>query len=577
MKSLIELYKSIQASVGMTSDSQGFVSTVLPGGGAAKPYTIDGKRLVLPLPEQLNQPDWSGRIGFHPFLQKVKEGESRVVEKFRDRMNSYADFMTGALLVDIAKLAFDDTKHMDLTPTQAKYLGPFKNADGKFVKFLVSMVTAPRVNKKNLEFVRFSLIKGRTWQGKKRSRVAVLHFPLYEALPKDGKGTTVLGHKLRITDVRMLLDMYEFLFPGINEKEHWEVASDSLIAASMESLMTLYGRYTDVHNSAVEILADHTDTSTELLIVNDWRDDIAKLPEYLPEIRKIPWLEGAEPSRIEATTAPSHISINASKPQERIAPSPTATTPVVSAGAIPATFVLNNNEPQQMQQNQEAPAPRFKFGVKANTVSNNTNERQIPHEQANPTTIGYQRSQPTVGASYYEPKPQQLQQPQQYMNQPQQQPQAPQAMKVPETARLVNGQLFIPVESTGVSALPPQAVLVDGKVYVPLAGAMGAPMPGVGMPGAVMMNRGAVMPGYSHAPVTDPSQVPGLSQQEIDYYRVNPVMFQNYLGQLQSGAASQVQQAAVARQNSVPRYLRNAVEQAQQNQFSTNNRGFFNR
>lgn len=575
MKSLNELYESMLNSVGMTADSQGFVSTVLPGSSTAKPYTIDGKRLVLPVPEQLQQPDWSGRIGFHPLLQKVQEGESRVVEKFRDRMNAYADFMTGMLFIDIAQLACDDAKHMDLTPVQSAYLGPFKDADEKFTKFLVSMVSAPRTNKKNLEFVRFSLIKGREWQGKKRARVAVLHFPLYEALPKDGKGVTILGHKLRQADVRMIRAMYEHLFPGIGDKEQWEVPSDSLIAASMEALMTLYSKYIEVHNTAVEILADHTNSSTELLIVNDWREDIAKLPEYLPEIRKIPWLEGTAPGRVDIASAPTHI--NANTAPTRVAPTPAATTPVLSADAIPTTFVLNNNEPQQMHQDQHPPAPRFKFGVKTNTVSQATTDKQITNEQVQHSTIGYNRPSLTVGSSYHEPKPvQQQQQQQQFQPLQQMQQQTIQAQKVPETARLVNGQLYIPVEASGVSTIPQNAVLVDNKVYVPLATAGGGVVPGVNMPAANMMNRGNVMQGYSHAPITDPSQVPGLTPEEVNYYRINPVMFQNYLGQLQSGAASQVQQAAVARQQSVPRYLRNAVEQAQQQQFSTN-RGFFNR
>jgi hypothetical protein len=119
MKTLTELYTSILSSAGLVVDNQGFVSTLLPGSDTPKPFSVDAKRLVLPIPEQLKQTDWSNRIGFHPGLQSLTGGESRVMEKFRDRMNGYADFMFGMLLSDIAQLGVNEELHKDLTPVQA--------------------------------------------------------------------------------------------------------------------------------------------------------------------------------------------------------------------------------------------------------------------------------------------------------------------------------------------------------------------------------------------------------------------------------------------------------------------------
>lgn len=583
MKTLIDLYKSILSSAGLVTDSQGFVSSLLPGSDTPKPFSVEAKRLVLPIPEQLQQPDWSNRIGFHPGLQNLTGGESRVMEKFRDRMNGYADFMFGMLLSDIAQLGVSEDMHKDLTPEQARYLGPFSEADAKFVKLITDLVATKRVTKKNYEFIRFSVIKGRAWRGQKRSRVAVMHFPLYEALPKENKPATILGHKLRIVDVKMLRAMYEFLFPGIQESGYYEVGSDSKIAPSLESLMTLYAKFIDSQNTAVSILEPVIKTSNALLIVNDWRDDVADFSKYLPEIRKIPLLEGNAPSeRVVQANAPQRISDTPLAQAVKSTIAAPDTAPTISAAIVENSRAVEQSrqEVQQVQQG-NAGAPRFKLGVSSPTVTSASH--QITDAQAkNLDGLSYARPAATPVVAPVAPTPpvgslladqqqqQQFRQPQQFQQQQQQQQvqQQMQAMKVPETARLINGALYIPVESSGVSGIPQGAVLVDGKPYIPLAG-MGAAAP-VAQPFQQQSRFGA-----QPQQITDPAQIPSLTPEEINFYRGNPVMFQNFLAQMQVQGAQQSQNVLVQRQNQIPRYLRTAAEQAQQQQFA--NRGFFNR
>ena len=577
MKTLIDLYKSILSSAGLVTDSQGFVSSLLPGSDTPKPFSVEAKRLVLPIPEQLKQTDWSNRIGFHPGLQNLTGGESRVMEKFRDRMNGYADFMFGMLLSDIAQLGVSEDLHKDLTPEQARYLGPFSEADAKFVKLITDLVATKRVTKKNFEFIRFSVIKGRVWQGQKRSRVAVMHFPLYESLPKENKPTTILGHKLRIVDVKMLRAMYEFLFPGIQEPGFYEVGSDSKIAPSLESLMTLYAKYIDSQNTAVSILEPVIKTSNALLIVNDWRDDIADFSKYLPEIRNIPLLEGNAPSeRVAQAAAPQRISDTPIAKAVKSTITAPDMAPTISAAVMESVqaTVQSNQEVQQVQQGNNG-APRFKLGVGSPTVTAATH--QITDAQANNLGgLSYARPAPAPVATAVAPTPpvgsiladqqQQFRQPNQFQQQQQQQQQI-QAMKVPETARLINGALYIPVESSGVSGIPQGAVLVDGKPYIPLAGM------GVTQVQQPFQQQGRF--GVQHQQITDPAQIPGLTPEEVNFYRGNPVMFQNFLAQMQVQGAQQSANVLNQRQNQVPRYLRTAAENAQQQQMA--NRGFFNR
>ena len=575
MKNLIELYTSILSSAGLVADSQGFVSTLLPGSDVPKPFSVEAKRLVLPIPEQLQQTDWSNRIGFHPLLQNLTGGESRVMDRFRERMNNYADFMLGMLLSDIAQLGVNEEFHKNLTPMQASYLGPFSDTDSKFVKLLVDLVGTSRVVKKNYEFIRFSVIKGRVWQGQKRSRVAVMHFPLYEALPKENKPTTFLGFKLRIVDVKMLRTMYEFLFPGIQETGHYEIGSDSKIAPSLESLMALYAKYLGVQNTAVNILEPVIKTSNALLIVNDWQDDMADVSKYLPEIRKIPLLEGNIPSeRIAQANAPQRITDSPVTQAVKMIVAPDM-APTITATAHSMQSI---NQVQGVQQVQpiNTDAPRFRLGVGSPTVTTATH--QITDAQANlHSGLSYARPAPTpipvtppVGSILAEQR-QQFQQPQfqqpQFQQQAQLQQQQTQAMKVPETARLINGALYIPVESSGVSGIPQGAVLVDGKPYIPLAGISTGQTQQSFSPQRTF--------GMQQQQITDPSQIPGLTVDEVNFYRGNPVMFQNYLAQMQVQNVQQNQNVMTQRQQQIPRYLRTAAENAQQQQQSLN-RGFFN-
>ncbi|BAW19251.1 hypothetical protein [Ralstonia phage RP12] len=580
MKNLIELYKSILSSVGMTSDSQGFISTLTPGSDTPKPWTVEGKRGVLPTPEQLKQPDWSGRIGFHPLLQNLSGGESRVLEKFRDRMNGNSDFVLGMLMIDIAQLGVKGEIHKDLTPEQATYLGPFSDSDEKFVKLLRDLTSTKRVVKKNFEFIRFSVIKGRAWQGQKRSRVAVAHFPLYEALPKDNKPVQVGNFKLRIVDVKMLRNMYEFLFPGIRENGYYEIGSDSKIAPSLESLMALYGKFVDAINTAVAILEPVLNTSNALLLVDDWRDEMADLTPLLPEIRNIPYLEGNAPSeRVAAAAAPARISDTPIAAAARTVVAADV-APTITADMVQPVEPVQQSQPIQHQEAQVVqqsgqPQPRFKLGMKSLTVTAENATHQISDQAASQVSgLSYARPAPVVGTVTPTPPVGTLIQPQQpvFQQPQQQQPAAPQAMKVPESARIINNQLYIPVEGSGVSGIPQGAVMVDNKVYVPLAG---------------VQQGGQVLPGQQAqfgqpqgrfgqpAQITDPSQIPGLSAEEVQFYRMNPVMFQHFLQNLQQNNMQAAQVQLNQRQQSVPRYLQNAVQQAQQEQLAT--RGFFRR
>lgn len=579
MKPMLELYNSLINSVGLVADTDGFISTKLPGSDTTKPFMIDQRRAVLPIPSQLKEPDWSSRIGFHPFLQKVEEGESKVIDKFRDRMNAYSDFMTGMLFLQLADFSTQKEKHINLTPAQAGYLGPMSDADDKFVKLIKTFVATNRITKKGSEFVRFSLIKGRQFQGRKRTRVAVLHFPLYEAVCKDDAPVVILGHKLRGKDVKMIKSTYELLFPGIGEKEVWEIPSDSLIAASIESLMGLYGKYANAQNNAVSVMGEWLEAGSELYINTDWQEDMTKLDQYRSQIISIPWLEGSS-GKVAVNAGAAMINpntFNQPAPQQIVQPQ-------IVHPAVQHQPVMQAHQAYQQPAAVTAAISNTHTGVSAVSHQNNDRPRLgISRHEAMAVSGGHQISDqqvaqmnhpvyshtqmhqgPQAGVPYIDPnlavqqqllqQQQQLQMQQYQQQQLQAQQAAQQAQKIPESARLVNGQMYIPLESSGVSAPPQGSIVIDGKLYAPFGGAAA---------GVVAPQQQFQQQQFNQFQrPTDPSQVPGLTPDEVNYFRMNPAMFQNYLNNLQGNSIAAAQQQFNARTNQVPRYLVQAINNA---------------
>lgn len=560
MNKVVDLYKSMLSSVGMVVDSQGFVSTLVPGATSSKPMMVGEKRLVLPYPEQMEQPDWSKRIGFHPLLQNFSAGESTVMEAVRQRANRHYDFVVGMLFLNLAHLASSKEAHKSLTPEQAKYIHPYSEADKKFVTVLENIVAAKAGVKKGFEFIRFNVAMGREWQGQKRNRVAVATFPLYDELPKDNKPCVVAGQKLTIKQTAMLRSMYEFIFEHINEKGYYEFGSDSKLGPSVESFYGLLDIIIANHNKHVSVLEGALIGTEHLYIPNEWSETLKNIGSLVTEIRAIPPLEGnAGRTRTGAQAlAPTLITEKASVTPEG---TPTLSKEIVHAAATALENQTSNQATQPMQTQQQSP---FRMRIGDNSDSSAVDPRtQLPDNTQHQSVVnmsGFQPSAP-VGQSLMQQRQQQQQtsmmqqrgfaQSQQVL-QPAQVQAQPAVSKVPESAVMLNGQLYIPLEIKGTGAPPVGSLLHDGKVYIPYGMMMQAqqPVQGFGQPNM----------GFGQVGVTDPAQVPGLTPQEIDFYRSNPALFQSFLAQRTNVQGNAMQQHHASRMNAVPSYLRDLAQ-----------------
>ena len=175
---LIELYKSILSTAGLKVDKEGMVSAT--AGSASVPFSVKGKRLVLPTKEHLVNSDWSNRIVFHPLSENILRAESDVMQRFRGAINTRMNYVLGCLMEELMTLATSVKMHSQLTPDQAEILTALKNADEKTLVALQSILKAMSVDaNKDKAIVHIYLKRGGVVNGKKFSRAAIITFPLY--------------------------------------------------------------------------------------------------------------------------------------------------------------------------------------------------------------------------------------------------------------------------------------------------------------------------------------------------------------------------------------------------------------
>lgn len=556
MSKLIDLYTQMLDSIGVVVDSQGFASLHYEGASTSTPWEIEGKRVVLPTKEQLAQSDWSKRIGFHPLYQNFSAGESPVMDAVRARASNVMNFYIGNLFSNIAMLGSKREKHMSLTPEQAKYLAPVAEADKKLVNTLATLTTITSPKNRGFEFIRINVQKGREWKGQKRNRVAVATFPLYELVCEANGPTTIGGLKVTGKQVSMIRSLYKFIFDKIDNKpNYYEVGSDSKISPSVDSLYGLLGEIIGTINNHSVILQEAVGANELPLITNEWMETLSDLPALAQDIRSIPPLEG-----------------NAGRDRlgkEALAPAIITEAPAKGAKAKKAKAEVTDTGTAVVTQEfieeakvQTTPQNPFRRRIGDATSAQEVDPRtQLPEEHVS-VVPPRQRQVSNINMDAFEPTPVATQfvherraQERQAFRSPIAQQQVinngPQVQKIPESARLINGVLYIPLEVKGTAQPPAGSIVHDGTLYIPLNGATQAP---------VQSAFGQPRTAFGMGAVSDPAQVPGLSQAEIDFYRQNPALFQAFLAERSSAVRHQANMQQNERLNELPPYLQRLQE-----------------
>lgn len=321
---MLELYKAILSTGGLSVDKEGLVSA--NAGDTNIPFNVKGKRLVLPTKDHLTNPDWDSRVVFHPLAENVLRAESDVMVRFRTAINVRANYIVGHLLEELMTIVTSVKQHSKLSPHQAELLSKVKTADDKTMTCLQAILKAIGVDSKDKQLVNIYLKRGGTVLAKRYSRAAIVTFPLYEvmqnAITKNEK--QVFGITIRTRDKHAICNLLEFIFPGIEDTAAYNKGSDSDIAPFLDSLMKGVMGIASCINTVVDTYDSFLIGATDYKYEDSWVESFDNLATLLPEIRMVPMQAGNEgATNTPAPVAPQNTLVT---PNPYVAPPQTQQT-----------------------------------------------------------------------------------------------------------------------------------------------------------------------------------------------------------------------------------------------------------
>lgn len=305
---ILDLYKSILECGGLTTDDEGFVSIKFDKKGS--PVLVNGKRLVLPTQKQLTSENWNDKIVFHPLSENILRGESEVITKLRSVFNIRLNYTFAAVAQNLLTIISSVGEHNKLTPEQGEILSAVMDADETTLVSFTKMMVNSIGECPEKAFINIFLKRGGTINGKKYSRVGIVTFPLYEELKKNQE--TYYGVKLRSKDRQALIQLYEYMLPGLDMEESYNFGTDSNIAPFLDALMGTVLGIGSKMNDILELFGKLIDSGDQLVFESEWVDAFENLTVMLPQIRQIPAQQGNEgkvkgtetPQVTQATTVP---------------------------------------------------------------------------------------------------------------------------------------------------------------------------------------------------------------------------------------------------------------------------------
>lgn len=328
---MLDFYKSILSAGSLTSTSDGLISAEIDS--AVAPFTVGGKRLVLPTAAHQANPNKDNLTLFHPLSENILRGESEVMSRFRSAINLRLNYAMGSLLTELLVLSTSPGSHHKLKPDQFELIAVFKDADEKTLSALQSLLRAMPQGNIDKSFVHIFMKKGAIIHGSSYRRGAIVSFPLYEELCKNESGA--FGVKLRKKDHASLKAILEYIFPKLNEKDSYSRGSHSDTAPTLDALLLAVLGLASHINALVDDYGDVLEDIKTLRYDDEWVTALDNLAQFTNELRLLPMQAGNEGQVDRAA----------------VQPHPTAVSPILQ-NVAPATAPM-------------PPPPQFQYPTQA--------------------------------------------------------------------------------------------------------------------------------------------------------------------------------------------------------------------
>ena len=288
MTKLLDIYSSILKFSGFDVDNEGLVSSVI--GEKKEPAFIDGARIVLPTDTHLRNYVKGEKVIFHPLTENILRGESDVIQKLKTAINLKLNYTIGIIGQNLLNLLASPELHHRLNPEQLDIMKCITECDEKSRVNFVSYMLSGYKTKSDRLYVNIYLKRGGNVNDKRFARVGIVSFPFYDELMK-GK-----VDKLRVKDVETFKQLFKFIFPDIDNVDHYNHGSNSSVAPFLDSLMRTASNIASRLNDVTQQYKEFIDGAEEIEFDSEWMDTFDDLESLTSEIRRIPVQQGNEGS-----------------------------------------------------------------------------------------------------------------------------------------------------------------------------------------------------------------------------------------------------------------------------------------
>lgn len=346
-----DFYTSVLKAANLVVDDAGKVSAFLDG--TSLPFTVGGKRLVLPTKEHLSNPDKTQIVLFHPLKENILTGESDVMARYRKAINVSTNYTISTLLTSIISLAASPALHGKLTPDQLEIIRVFKDADEKTLDAFKAILKAMPQGDKDKTFVNIFMKTKATLNGKVHRRGAIVTFPFYDELIK-ATDSSIYGVKLRKKDFASIKHVFEVVFPSIAQPNAYSCGSQSETAPTLDALLRSLQKLFGDLAATIEEMKSSAEELVELCYDTAWAEMVDNFSAFDAELRLLPMQAGNEGGVVKAeapaATAPAQTTIQGwgqmQQPAPNQMPAPPA-APVTKDGKLDLKSLGQPQQPQQ--------------------------------------------------------------------------------------------------------------------------------------------------------------------------------------------------------------------------------------
>jgi len=255
--------------------------------------SINDKPLSLPYFEILKNPD-RVRV-FHPLNENYTNPETDIFDIYKRRLTLELNLKFSHVFINCIRLASDIQLQQRIKSSKLiKLVSSIGDTDPSFVDSYLSLVKASqKVNNESFIFDIY-LKKNGEINGTPYAAIGKVNFLLYteinKALDDPNKDYKVFGYKLRKKDLLIFKNIFNVIFPNIDDSDKFLEHTDNKVFRYLNILLTTSYQIASRLNEISSLMDEVKDASIETEAVEsdlDWSLMLEKLYTMTEEIRDI--------------------------------------------------------------------------------------------------------------------------------------------------------------------------------------------------------------------------------------------------------------------------------------------------